>query len=157
MCLTRKLQRYSFIHCLCWALRFCCLNLNWLSIDMMYFILPVSLSHFKFFSYFGQSSNHYNPIAFFRIVILLLWSVFFQIMISELFEQVNNQFEMVNEALLQCDWHLFSIELRRMYIMITMTAQEQTATEFQGYGNFPCSRQTVAKVTLSFCFYFTSE
>lgn len=75
---------------------------------------------------------------------MLLWSLLIQIMVCEFNEWVSCKYELFNKALLQCDWYLFPIEMRRMYVLIMMNAQQPTL--IQGFGNFPCTRETLTKV-----------
>ena len=98
-----------------------------------------------FILYHWKSGNDLNFIAFVRIFFMLLWSFIFQILVCELGERVNINFELFNNVLNQCDWHLFSIEMQRMYVIIMMNAQQPIIV--QGFGNFPCNRETFKRVS----------
>lgn len=74
----------------------------------------------------------------------MVWSFGLIFYVCELGERLINRFEVINDALGQCDWYLFTIEMQRMYIIVAVIAQHPTLIE--GFGNFSSSRKTFKKV-----------
>lgn len=68
----------------------------------------------------------------------LLWSA------CNLGEMLTKHFEMFDDALGQCDWYLFSIEIQRMLVIIMSNSQRPAI--LTGYGNIQCTRETFKKV-----------
>lgn len=60
-------------------------------------------------------------------------------------EQVTAEFGKIDDAIYQMDWHLFPIKTQRMILFIFMVAQQPV--KFNGFGNFPATRETMKKVT----------
>lgn len=59
-------------------------------------------------------------------------------------EMLTNRFETFNDALGQCNWHSFPIEMQRMFVMVMVNAQQPTIV--RGYGNTPCARTAFKNV-----------
>lgn len=51
---------------------------------------------------------------------------------------ISNRFDMFNDALDQCHWYLFPIEMQRMFIIVT--ANTQRPTIIHAFGNAQCTR-----------------
>lgn len=59
-------------------------------------------------------------------------------------EMLTNRFEALNDALGQYRWHLFPIEMQRIFLTVLVNAQQPIVV--QGYGNTPCAREAFKKV-----------
>ena len=57
---------------------------------------------------------------------------------------VTYQFERFNHVLGRCDWHLFPVEMRRIFVIILANAQQPTF--IRGYGNILCAREALKRV-----------
>lgn len=84
-----------------------------------------------------------NPIV---SVALALWTSLIVFVFTEIGEPVTNEFELFDLELRNCNWYLFSKEMRRMLIVLMVNAQKQTV--IYGYGNIFCVRQVFRKVLL---------
>lgn len=62
----------------------------------------------------------------------------------ELGEMITTRFETFKDALDQCNWHLFPIEMQQMFVIVMVNAQQSTIV--RGYGNTPCARAAFKKV-----------
>lgn len=67
-----------------------------------------------------------------------------QTLLCELGERMAGQWQAFNDALSQCDWYLFPMEMQRMFVILTVNAQQFKL--IQGFGNLPCIRETVKRV-----------
>ena len=57
---------------------------------------------------------------------------------------VSNRFEEFNAELDQCNWYMFSVEMQKIFVIITVNAQQSTF--IQGFANVLCIRQTFKTV-----------
>lgn len=77
--------------------------------------------------------------------LMICWTLLFLFFCCELGEMVANRLNSLDNELCRCDWHVFSVEMRRFYI-ITMCNTQQ-ATIIRGYGNMVCTRDSFKKVS----------
>lgn len=82
-----------------------------------------------------------------RTSILTFWSFGCYFLFCEYGEMVTNQFVKFNDALDQCSWYLFSIEMQHNFVVIVLNAQQPTT--IRGYGNSLCARESF-KMVISF-------
>lgn len=77
------------------------------------------------------------------IAIILSFSIiYFQ---CEFGESVTNQFQLFSDELYcQCDWYMFPIEMKKMYLIFLSYAQQRA--HLRGYGNTICIRNTFKEV-----------
>lgn len=81
-------------------------------------------------------------------VLLVLIQIFALVCTVCLFgENVTTQFEKFKKTLCQCDWYLFPIELKQMYVVFVAFTQQ--TPKIHGYGNIACTRVTFKKVRFS--------
>lgn len=64
--------------------------------------------------------------------------------------KVGEQFNLLDDALCECDWYLFPMEMQQIFI--TVMAGTQQPTIVQGFGNVLCTRETFSKVIFQFDF-----
>lgn len=57
---------------------------------------------------------------------------------------MTNQFAMISEELVRCNWYLLPIELQRIYL--TFLFDTQKPENILSYGGIECKRQTAKKV-----------
>lgn len=79
-----------------------------------------------------------------RILLLVFWAFVIVFSFCESGNMVNNRFEEFNMELEQCAWYSFSIEMQRIFVIITLNAQQSTF--IQGYANVVCVRPTFKTV-----------
>lgn len=96
------------------------------------------------FFYTAKSSPNWNVMELLRIQVLVFWAFVLIFLFCEFGGMVNNQFEVFNEELEQCAWYSFSIEMQRIFVILTVNAQQSTF--LQGYANVVCVRPTFKTV-----------
>lgn len=77
---------------------------------------------------------------------LMFWSFIVIYVFCEMGEKVTNQFNEFGEELGQCNWHLFSMKLQRIYIIALANADQPTT--IHGLGHIVCVRESMKKVIL---------
>lgn len=80
-----------------------------------------------------------NQIDVIIIFFFLLYAFMNLFLYSECGERVTNQFNEFIEQLCECDWHLYSIKVQRMFI-IALSANMRLAN-IEGYANTVCTRE----------------
>lgn len=66
--------------------------------------------------------------------------------VCELGEKVTHQFNVFHEELCNCDWLLFPIEIKRIYLLVLFGAEQPAV--IQGYAQTTCTRTTFKKVRI---------
>lgn len=69
---------------------------------------------------------------------------------SEFGELVTNRFHQFDEKLCQCDWYLFSLEMKQLYLIFMQNTQQPTL--MCGFGNIVCTRDVFKKVNQFFAY-----
>lgn len=64
--------------------------------------------------------------------------------VCEFFERTTDHLEKLGDALYECEWHLFPIDMQR--ILVTVMANAQQPIMIRGFGNTLCIRDSVKKV-----------
>lgn len=77
-------------------------------------------------------------------LVLICWSFISMFWICNFGQSLTNQFHEVSDAICQSDWYSFSPDVKRMVMMIMMTAQQPVI--LRGFGNVLCTRETFKKV-----------
>lgn len=85
-----------------------------------------------------------DPISRVMLLTLLGFSFIINLIFCESGQMVGIQFEMFNDALNQCNWWSFPVEMQQMLIVVM--ANSQYLTLIRGYGNVLCTRETFKKV-----------
>lgn len=75
---------------------------------------------------------------------MLFWSFALVFLTCEFCEQLTKHFEMLEDAVCQCNWHLFSLKMQRIFVVVLTSAQQPVAIE--GFGNALCTRDAFKKV-----------
>lgn len=81
-----------------------------------------------------------------RTLILVLWAFGCYFLLCECGEMVTSQFEELNGVLGECSWDLFSVEMRKMFIVIA--ANSQRPVSIRGYGNIMFARRSFKTVCI---------
>lgn len=76
------------------------------------------------------------------VSVILIFLIIF--LVCECGQIVTIQFDIFNDLLNQCNWYYLPIELQRMLVVVLVGAQYPT--QFQGYGNVECTRDSFKKV-----------
>lgn len=79
-------------------------------------------------------------------VTFLFWVMTYNFLLCELGQWVTNGFDRFGDELDGCDWHLWPIELQRLYLIFLLDTQQPTYT--QCFGGILCSRDTFKKVNV---------
>lgn len=80
-----------------------------------------------------------------RILLLVFWAFVLVFLFCEFGEMVSDEFEEFNDELDQSDWYSFSVEMQRIFVILTINAQQ--STYIKGFANVLCVRPTFKKVT----------
>lgn len=64
----------------------------------------------------------------------------------DLGQRLNDAFAEIGELVYQCDWHVFSVEMRRMTVVILTVLQQPVS--FKCFGSISCTREVFKKVRL---------
>lgn len=59
-------------------------------------------------------------------------------------EMLSDEFSRVNDLFYECNWHLLSAQVQRVFKMILADTQQPVI--IKGYGNVSCLRETFKKV-----------
>lgn len=92
----------------------------------------------------AKSSHTWNMVELLRILFLVFWAFALIFLFCEFGSMVNNRFEEFNLELDQCAWYSFSIQMQRVFVTITINAQQSTFVH--GYANVLCVRPTFKTV-----------
>lgn len=87
-------------------------------------------------------SQNADQMELMRISILLFWSIVF--IACEFGEMVTERFEYFNEAIEQCNWYLFSLDVQRVFVIVLSNTQQSIF--LKGFGNIALSRDTFKRV-----------
>lgn len=68
------------------------------------------------------------------------------------YSKVSEQFDLLDDALCDCDWYLFPMKMQQMFIIVMAGTQQPTIV--QGFGNVLCTRETFKKVRDYFSVFF---
>lgn len=63
----------------------------------------------------------------------------------DLGQRLDDAFAEIGELIYQCDWHLFSVEMRRMVVVMITVLQQPLS--FKCFGSISCSREVFKKVS----------
>lgn len=63
---------------------------------------------------------------------------------SEFGEMMGEQFNLLDDALCECDWYAFPLKMQQMFITLVTSTQQPTIV--RGFGNVLCNRETFSKV-----------
>lgn len=88
--------------------------------------------------------SEFNPIELITPVIAVCWTFFIIAILCELGERVTQQFNAFNEQVIQCEWHLFSLDLQRMLLIFMCDSQQPAFV--RGFANIVCTRDSFKKV-----------
>lgn len=93
-----------------------------------------------------QSARVFNPFNVITWAFLVFCSFVAIFIVCELGERMSNMFKSFNETLYQSNWYEFPIEIRRMFALVLMDAQQTVMIE--GFANTLCARKSFKKVIL---------
>lgn len=99
-----------------------------------------------YFFYAPEKSSDSNPAELLNAIMMVVWvftTIFF---VCELGEDVTHYFNVFDEELCNCDWYLFSLTMKRIYLIV-LTGAEQPAV-IQGYGSTVCTRAAFKTVII---------
>lgn len=102
-----------------------------------------------------QSDSDLNHMELLRTLVLVVWAFGTYFLFCECGEMVTNQFEKFMDVLDQCNWHLFSIELQQMFVVVVANSQQLSVV--RGYGNILCARRSFKAVSIVHVFAFFLE
>lgn len=97
-----------------------------------------------------QKIDHSDPTDLPNSIIGVGWMFLAIFSVCELGEKVTYQFNLFNEELCNCDWFLFPKEMKRIYLIVFLGAQQPTV--IQGYASTTCTRNTFKNVKILFAF-----
>lgn len=86
-----------------------------------------------------------NMFAMIKPIILIFWSLVANFLFCEFGESVTSQCNELNDALCQCEWYLFPIDLQRMFPIIMLTAQKPNI--LKGFGGVSLTREAFKNVS----------
>lgn len=72
------------------------------------------------------------------------WTLLTIFSVCELGEKVTHHFNVFNEKVCNCDWYLFSHEMKRIFLIVLSGAQQPAV--IQGYANTVCTRDAFKSV-----------
>lgn len=91
-------------------------------------------------------NGDWNVFAMSRMLVLVGTSLLFLLLPCEFGEWMTGRFDKFNDAICECKWYLFSIEMQRMYLIVLANAQQP---EFvRSFGNISCLRESFKKVCI---------
>lgn len=96
----------------------------------------------KIFIKVVESSS--NPMEWIKPVTSIGWSFAFIVLFCEFGATLTEQFEMLNDKLIQSNWYMFSIDVQRMFLMLILNSGKPTF--IRGFGNVSCTRVALKKV-----------
>lgn len=88
-----------------------------------------------------------------RLLLALVWSFAMVLFACEFGERMVEQFDVINDLLFQCDWHVFPVEMQRIFIIVLANTQRHPVVT--GFGNVECVREFFKKVMQSRKFRFS--
>lgn len=83
----------------------------------------------------------------------LFWGFTVILLVCEFGEMISNRFDLFNDALDQCHWYLFPIEMQRMFIIVTANTQRRMI--IHAFGNAQCTREANKTVRFSAVIFFS--
>lgn len=98
-----------------------------------------------------HSQNSENPMALISPLFFGFWSFAPIYLFCEFGESVSNHFYEFNNAIYQCDWYLFPLDVRQMLPLIMMNSQQSIT--LQGFGNTVCNRNSFKNVRTNIDFW----
>lgn len=90
----------------------------------------------------------FNSLIVFRLVCLVFLSFVTLFCVCELGGMVSDLFAEFNDGLNQCDWYLFPLEVRPIFVMIITNSQQPVLV--RGFANTMCVREYFKRVK-QFC------
>lgn len=109
---------------------------------------------FSFNSYFANSmilifwcfekSNNASPAEILTTLIQIAYTFVTLYAACEMGQRVAYQFNLFNEKVYDCDWYLFSLEMKRIYAIALIGSQDPVIIE--GYANTVCTRNAFENV-----------
>lgn len=99
--------------------------------------------HFLSYNFPSQSGDS-NPVEVMSTVVQMLYIFATLFIYCEFGERVAHEFNIFHEKLCNCNWYLFSIEVKRIFL-ITISGTERP-TPIQGFANCTCTRDTFKAV-----------
>lgn len=97
-----------------------------------------------------KKSNGANPVDLMNAILSVIWTFVTIFFVCELGEKVTHDFNLFYHELCNCDWFLFPIEMKRIYLIVLVGAEQ--AMPIQGYANTTCTRDTFKNVNKIFFF-----
>lgn len=76
----------------------------------------------------------------------MVWIFLYVFVLCELGQRITNRFEQLDDSFGQCNWYLFPIEMKKMFVITTAISQQPIF--IRGYGNVFCSCETLKRVSL---------
>lgn len=76
---------------------------------------------------------------------MLIWIIVEVFLLCESGAIVTSQFELFDNELSQCDWHLLPIQMQRTYLIFKSDSQH--SIQISAYGQIVCERDTAKKVS----------
>lgn len=102
---------------------------------LIYFENMISFLIFKW-------ADHVNVLELIILLFLMMWLISLLFLLCEFGAQTTHRFEVFEEELDRCDWHLLPIRLQRMYL-IFVSGQSMNISSF---GGIKCERDTFKMV-----------
>lgn len=127
----------------------------WKDIKSLFFMKKIFKFHkliFQFFPLISKSKHGFNSLILIRIMFLAFFSFVIIFLTCELGEMVYDSFDEFNNALNQCNWYLFPIEVRRIFALMITNAQQPVT--IRGYGNTRCVREYFKQVISIDCTFY---
>lgn len=78
--------------------------------------------------------------------ILMLWSFIQILMFCELGENVTSGFSALCDTIYFGDWYFYPMKIQRMLPTIMIVTEKPV--ELRGFGNIPCTREALRKVSV---------
>lgn len=88
-------------------------------------------------------------------LVLGTWSFIGVFFICEIGEQMTTSFELFNNDFRLCNWHLFPIELQRMFSLVLLDSQYPVI--IRGFGNTLCTRFAFKTVDFHYFFFLNYQ
>ena len=91
-----------------------------------------------------QKSDNVNPAELLSTLMQIGYTFGTLFAYCEFGERVTHQFNQFNEHFCNCDWYLFPIEIKRIFLIVLVGIQDPVI--IQGYAITVCTRDAFKKV-----------
>lgn len=101
------------------------------------------LIFFKHFNYL-QTNSETDSAVLLQSILCIVGSLQMLFVACEVGQRSSNEFNGIYDSICQLEWHLYPIEVQKMFVLIMMYTQEPLEIAF--FGSSTCSRDQFKKV-----------